>query len=886
MGKKIACFLCIFLFQFLYPYKIEAASSTYLKLDRSKISSALSGTLCHQPSSADSGIEGKVSISFPADFTINTGVSNWTTNTSNLPSGASTWPQIGSSALTISANTVSFASGDLTSSSALYCFNFESSNSKTSSTTGNKTATITTLSSADTPIDSKELALAVVSDDQISITATIKERSGDFPLEIKQLTTGEPFPQYTTLEYKITYGSDLSYKIPLTLEASWQAGEIEGAPGSTVDVLEYINGSAGLAFNDTSPTIDLVNKKIIWKIKSYPAKKKDQTVSFKLRTNALYTGKRKVNSKVSAKILTDTTSAEKSVVTSYLYNPRFEATPQEPIVVYLRSVTSDRASILIQTLNESRVQVKYGVDLVDLTQGASTLQYAKEQIVVLNNLIPQTSYYFTVTAIKKDGTAITSDTFTFNTAKISVAPEVDQESLVFTSSDIILSFPDDQKSGSPTFTLPQGTSYNFRFKLNRYENVKQVQGTVRNKSVLGINNEEIIEPTATDTTLFERQPGLFEGRLKSPETPGTYEIYLKVSDYSGNIVENKIAQVQVSERFTIRNQKTGNPIEGAQILLYFYNPRTRIFEVIPEKVIPIKNPSYTDIKGQISYPLPSGKYKAQIVAIGYNAQEIEFNIGPNPGEEYPTVYLSPQPFNLFTLGLYYGTIIRDLAHSFQTYIQKLANSVRFFELNAFLATSFLVFLTLLSFSSRLRIPLHSLIEYFLHRTKIATIHKKLGERIKGRIFDEETGDILALADVFLIDAEKNKVVGHAKTSLNGDFTFLKYPNRAYELEVMKDGYEPILFHESEIQAVELGGYLLSIHKRELGPTIKEKVKIYTEKILSLLFEALLITSIISEASLGYALGWQKVAPFLFISLVNLGLWIIHLSHLRSERNIF
>lgn len=885
MVKKIT-FILFFLLLSLFSDKIWASSRTYLKLDRVKVSNSLSGTLCHQPSSADSGIEGNVSISFPSDFIINTSVSHWTTNSNTLPSGASSWPHIGSQALTVSGNSVRFASGDLTSASALYCFNFESTESKTSVTTGIKNATVATFSSGGTHIESKDVTLAIIKNDQMSITGTIKEKSMDFPLEIVKKTTGETFSQYATLEYTITYGSNLSYKTPLTLEASWNAGEIEGAPGSTVDVLEYINGSAGVAYNATVPTIDLVNKKIIWNIPSFPAKKKDQTVSFKLRTNALYTGKRKVESRVVARILTDTTSAEKIVTTVYLYNPQFEATPQEPIVVYLRSVISDRALIFIQTLDETNVRVQYGVDPSDRTQRVSTLQYAKEQTVVLSNLIPETTYYFTVTAVKKDGTKTISDIFIFKTAQISVAPDINQDSLVFISSNIILSYPDDQKTGAPTFTLPKGTSYNFRFKLNRFETAKEVQGTVRHKSVLGINNEEIIDPTSTDATLFERQLGLFEGRLKSPETSGTYELFLKVSDYSGNIVENKIAEVYVTEKFTIKNKKTGNSIEGVQILLSYYNPRTRIFDVIPEKVIPIKNPSYTDIKGQISYPLPSGKYKAQIVAIGFTAQDIEFTIGGKPGEEYPTVYLSPKPFNLFTFGLYYGTIIRDLSHSFQAYIQKLANSVRFFELNALLAITFLVFLSLLSFSSRLRIPLHSLIEYFLHRTKISTIHKKIGQRIKGRIFDEETGEILAMADVFLVDAEKNKVVGHTKTSQKGDFSFLKYPERAYELEVMKNGYEPIVFHESDIQAVELGGYLLSIHKRELGRTVREKVKVYTEKILSLLFEALLILSIISEISLGYSLGWQKAAPFLSISLVNLGLWIVHLSHLRNERNIF
>ena len=886
MRRKIPIILLSLILLLLSPCKIEASSQTYLQLDRTKILSNLSGTFCHQPSSASLGVEGKVAITFPSDFTISTGLSSWTTNTNDLPSGSSAWPQIGSNAQAVSSKTVSFASGDLTSSTTLYCFNFSSDTSKTSSTIGSKNASFATFTAGNSQIETKNINLAIIKDDQISVTATIKEKSDNFQVGISKETVGDVFPQYTTIEYKITYGSDLSYQIPLTIEASWNEGEIEGAPGSTVSVLEYVNGSAGLAYNDTVPVIDLVNRKIVWKIISFPGKKKDQTVNFKLRTNGLYTGKRKVNSKVTATILTKYVSTDKSVTTSYLYNSRFTATPSDPIVVFLRSVSSDRASILIQTLEESKVRVKYGIDANELTQGASTLQYAKEQIVILSNLIPETTYYLVVTAIRKDGTTLTSDIYTFKTAHISVAPQVDQETLIFTSADIVINEPYDKNSDYLSLNLPRGTSFNFRFRLQKYESVKQVQGIVRSKTVLGINNEEIIEPISSETTLFERQPGLFDGRFKASDIPGTYEIYLKVYDNNGNIVENKLAQILVSERFTVKNKVNDKPIEGAQILISYFNSRKKEYEIIPEKVIPIKNPSYTDIMGQISYPLPFGKYKAQIVAIGYKSEEIEFNIGRNPGEEYPMVSLSPQPFNLVTIGLYYGTIVRDISHSYQGYIQKLANSVRFFEINSLLGITILVYLTLLSFSSRLKIPLHSMIEYFLHRAKIATIHKKIGERIKGKIIDEKTGNVLSLADIFLIDSEKNKVVGHIRTNQKGDFTFLKYPDHSYELEVMRDGYKPVRFPESDIQAVEKGVYLLGIHKHDLGPTIKEKIKIYSEKILSIVFETMLILSIISETALGYALGWQKVVPFLCVSLLNIIFWIINLSHQRSEKNIF
>ncbi|MBI5621186.1 hypothetical protein HY949_05360 [Candidatus Gottesmanbacteria bacterium] len=885
--KKIAGMLiCFLIFLWGFPGSANATAQSYIRLSSMQPSEEIFGTMCHTPASSSALPVGIVSISFPSDFTIDSRPASWSTDTDKLPSSATAWPGIGKTADTVSGASVRFQSGALTNDAALYCFNFTSTSSRTSPSTGSKNISITTTTASGATLETKRMMLSIIKNDQITIAGTIKEHAADFPIAIAKDGPEGPVPQYTTIPFTITYGSDLAYAQTLRLEASWNAGEIDGSPGSTVDVLEYKDGSASPAFGRITPTVDLVNKKIVWTIASFPAKKKGQTVTFTLRTNALYTGKRNITSRVTATLYTDKTSVGASTPAIYRYNPSVLTSPLEPLIITVRSIASGSATLAIESMDETVVRVQYGTEQNALNKIIRTIQYARDHVVTLPNLTPDTSYFFIVTAFPNDGTSVTSDVYEFRTATRSYAPEIDTSSLMFSSADLIITPVYTRAGKSPAFSLPQGTPYNFRFKVNNADDIKRIQGIVRNKTVLGITSEEIIEPTSTDTTLFERQPGIFEGRLKSPQDTGTYEIVLNVSDYRGNVAEQTIAEVYVAKRLTIKNKTTEKPVEGAQILILYRNPRTRIFDPIPESVIPVKNPSYTDINGQIPYPLPQGTYKAKITAIGYRGQEVDFTIGQNPGEDYPEVSLVPEPFALPTIARYYWTILLDVVSSSRSYIQKLSRSVRFFELNTLIALTLFVYLTLLSFSSRIRIPLHSLIEYFLHRTKIATIHKKLGERIKGRIFDEKTGDILSSADVFLIDSEKNKIVGHTTTNHKGDFSFLKYAGRSYELEVMKGGYEPIIFHESDIHAVELGGYLLSIHKRDLGPGIREKTAVVTEKIASLLFEALLVGSVISETSLGFALGWQKTVPFLLISLINLGLWILHLTHLRSEKNIF
>ncbi len=142
----------------------------YLRLDRMKASTATSGLVCAKP--ATTGTEADVQVAFPTGFTVNTTAANWTVTTTNLPSGATAWVSI-ATATAVSSQTVTFPSGDLVVGT-LYCFNFSGTNTLTTGTAGNsKTGTITTRTGAAATIDSSTYAVAVITDDQIVVSAVV-----------------------------------------------------------------------------------------------------------------------------------------------------------------------------------------------------------------------------------------------------------------------------------------------------------------------------------------------------------------------------------------------------------------------------------------------------------------------------------------------------------------------------------------------------------------------------------------------------------------------------------------------------------------------------------------------------------------------------------------
>lgn len=152
------------------PAKAGNFEQVYIRLDRLAASTTTGGTVCAQADTVATEVD--VQVVFPTGFTVNTTASNWTVTTTNLPSGATAWPGIGT-ATAVSGQTVTFPSTDLTVST-LYCFNFSGTSTLTNATAGNdKTGTVTTRATGPTTIDSSGYALSIVSNDQIVVTATV-----------------------------------------------------------------------------------------------------------------------------------------------------------------------------------------------------------------------------------------------------------------------------------------------------------------------------------------------------------------------------------------------------------------------------------------------------------------------------------------------------------------------------------------------------------------------------------------------------------------------------------------------------------------------------------------------------------------------------------------
>ncbi|HSW97011.1 MAG TPA: hypothetical protein VLF89_04250, partial [Candidatus Saccharimonadales bacterium] len=666
--------------------------------------------------------------------------------------------------------------------------------------------------------------------------------------------------------------------------------------------------SATNGYNNTVPVVDLINKKITWTIPALPAGVTDQIVMFQLATNHNYTGSNQLPFSIIASM---TDQAPQTLAQNYQYHVSvptttitpvpsitqaiFSPTPSpSPAITFsnlsLSTITADTLSLAIDTNIPANIKVLYGTTLGNLSQTLSSLSFAKNQTITLTNLLSQTTYYVKIIATNQHGAAITSDMYTFTTAQPTAPSKINHSSVIFFSSDIAMYTPNqnltDNQQAKPIIIIPQGTSYNFRFQLNNNQLVTKVLVIVRNNSVLGITNTDTTEPNTQITQLIETNPGLFEGRLKTPTENGNYVTFVRIYDSKGNITEEPIASLHVSPGITITEARTGKPIEGAQIFLYYKNFRTKQFEILPPQLFPIKNPDYSDISGRLSTPLPLGTYKIVVTAIGYEQKDVTFTLGALKEEAYPTIQLTKSPFNILSTIKYYWVIILDTVHITKLYIQNISNSYRFFELNALLTTALLVFLTLLSFTARLHIPLLSLPDYFTHIGKIRRVKKQQSGIVKGRIYDKESGDNLPGSIVFLIDENKKSVIGSTTADKNGDFAFTITPTVNYSFEVMKEMYEPVIFHESEIQAVGLGGYLLGITKKQYAPSVRQRLFIFMQKLADVCFDTLLILSCMFELSLGYALGFEKTIFFLAISIINIILWLIHLSHLRSEKNIF
>lgn len=155
--------------------KAAPLAQAYIRLDRMKASTFTSGLVCARTPATDSGTEIDVQIVFPSGFTVSETLTNWAVATTDIPSGTTAWPGIGQATAAVSATrTVTFPSSNL-SINTTYCFRWTNSAAalQTGSSGASQTGTITTRASGPTNLDTASYAVAVITDDQIVVSAVV-----------------------------------------------------------------------------------------------------------------------------------------------------------------------------------------------------------------------------------------------------------------------------------------------------------------------------------------------------------------------------------------------------------------------------------------------------------------------------------------------------------------------------------------------------------------------------------------------------------------------------------------------------------------------------------------------------------------------------------------
>ncbi len=904
MRKLLGIFLSfLILFSFFYCTKGANASSFgsgYVRLDRQVANTLLSGTTCAQASSAGAGIENSISVAFPSSFIISLNASNWTTTTTNLPSGSSSWPSIGPTAISVSGQNVTFSSGDLISS-ALYCFNFSSPLSQTGPTGDNNFGTITTKDNLNTTIDSSSYnLLSIISNDQIAITATIDPHISDLPISIASLTPGTQFSENSTIQYQITYGLSTTPSFPLTIQASWSQGTVQGSPTPSVDILDYVVGSATSAYGGTTPVIDTVNRTITWTINSIPGGTTNQTVNFSLKTNSSYTGTSLVSFDVSAHSASGSTiTPDTSLTQNYLYQASLvptvtpiTATPTSvpststtttptptnlptkiPLAfsdISINSISFSSATISVSTTKNTTLTLYYGTSITSLSKSVKTIIPKTQDLITLNDLTPDTNYFFKIIATDSSGNTVKSDIFTLKTAKISTAPSVNLNSLIATSNKNILLNPTvtvEKPNGLNYIVVPKSTVFEIQFALDKYALVKTIQAFVKNKNVLGFNTIDENQAYSNFADLVEIQPGIYTGKLKSQPEKGIYELMIRIVDFYGNIKEQKIAEVIVTDKFLIVDKK-GDPIENARILLSLYNEKSKVYDVISPEVLQIENPSYSNPDGTVDIVLPIGKYKASVSGIGYNDKTLEFEVGPY-ALNYPKIALDSQSFSIANFIRYYSNTFTDAVTASQRFVRVYSISNRFFNFMTSFTLLMFVIIALVSFSFKTHIPLLAIPYFFIFKIKVL-MSKNKKDVVFGKIIDEENKNPVSKANVYIIDTTKNKILAHLTTNKLGEFYIGKLNTENFKINVVKKDYLPSENLEYALDKLNNMPIEIKIQKTDIDKTnIVLLFEHYLEDFFGLSLEYLLIITVIFEVYFTFTFGIARTFPYLTITIFNI-----------------
>jgi hypothetical protein len=873
----------------LLTTQVHAAPQLTVRLDKSTPNSVLSGTVCMIQPAGNTGTEGRVTINFPSSFTISGNTANWSTTTSNLPSGASAWPGIGSSALSVSGNAVTFLSSDIPDT-ANYCFHFASSASRTG-IAGLQEGSVTTRSSSGTFIFDQNFGV-VIGNNDVSVTATVAAGPNSFQADILEGNNPDYFRQHESIEFIVQYGSYLTTQTQIIVQADWSLGTVGLDTTPSLEIVEYESGSARNAYNDTPPVIDLANRTITWSIALFPGNTQNERVAFKLKTTDIYKDREQVHFTVRARVFgPGVVTPDSSVTNSYLYNyvqqgrsgptstptpqltPRLTPSTQIPVPAFtrisLQEITARNAQFLVNTTADTTLQVRYGTSLSKLNQTLIDPTNKRSRIVKIPDLSPDTPYFLQFIATNQNGRSTRSNYYTFRTAKESDAPTIDRKSVVITSENVILLSNATKES---QLVLPTNAIYDFQFSLESTRDIRSSYAQVRDASVLGVTTLISQAQASTDAVaMLETKRNVFNGRLKTAGQPGTYVVIARMSDTNGNLTEEKIADLRVIAPLTVMTDDA-TPVENARVFFARYNEAKRLYEPLSSVSYAARNPVFSDEQGIAHVILPQGKYQAEISTLGYDTKQVQFTLGSHTHEVFPSVTLVRKPFSLVNFALYITTTAGDVMQSTLGHLTNWSVSKRFYDLTN--TVTFLIFVGMLAavLVKKTRVPVASLPAYLHH-----SLRRRLTQDtqvLQGSVTDADTDHHLAGVIVYAIDSQGN-MMAHTTTDSSGRFK-LQLHKTPSELLLMKDSYHPVSMHT--ISPDELLAFAMTRHNESL----LHQVRWYEKLLISLSVEGVLFILLVLQIVLLIVQGDSYSLVLVSMAVINLLLWLHamkkHLGH--------
>ena len=727
----------------------------------------------------------------------------------------------------------------------------------------------------------------------VAVSAVVPPSAGDYQFDFT--TDGQTtVSQNNILTYHITYGTQASAGVdtPTTLVVHFNEGL---APGGS-NIVDYVIGSATSAYGGITPVVNLSNRTITWSIPSLPAGTVNQTVNFQLKTNENYTGNASVGFSTSASMSNQYVSMpDQTVAQTYKYTilpatsthtPTGSSTPAPTVTppssssvspLQLRdmsftNISSSTATITIITAVPVTTVMRYGTSPTNLNQSVQTTKRATKTSITLQNLKPNTTYYFQIIETDAAGLHYYSEIFSFNTAKESSLPSLDQSIFIMTSgNNIMISNIYQGKSQKfPTALMMKDSTFALQIKLSRTIAVKSIVAIISPK-VLGANT---FTQTATGLNtitipLREGEPGGYNANITTPNQTGIYEVFIKVVDKNGNVIQNKMAELKVMQLLTVLDSKTHQPISDARVLFSSFDPALGKFQILPEAFAPgLRNPSYTDANGEFPILLSMGPYQAQISAWSHRTATVTFTLGPKDGQEFPTVLLQNDPFDLTSLISFIHDWVIYLWDTGVTIANELAQSAQLFDLLALVAISSLVTVSYLLFSIRTQIKLTHLLPFVLFTLAVAR-NKHKETYISGMIQTKEKEPV-GLVTIEILDPKTRTVLMHTQTTAAGTFHI---PNRfetaAIVLFITKDGHAP---QEHTIETAVKEPLAITIQRHEhYTPVVVQEV----EHIAGSFFEVSLLFGLVLELMFFATFGPLKTLPFIVLTLLNILLWIFY-----------